>query len=109
MSQSGWVWHIKPGGDGFGHVIHNWFACGRPVITNFSDYQDKLAGQLLQDGKTAINLEATGFEQSINRILYYSIPENHRQICKDAYQRFKEIVDFDKEENEIRKFLEKVI
>ncbi len=109
MSESDFGWHIKPGGDGFGHIIHNWFACGRPVLTNFSDYNDKLAGFLLQDGKTALNLEACGFEENINRILYYSIPENYQAMCEDAHKKFKEVVDFDREFIELKKFLEKII
>src|SRR6185369_1621431 len=29
MKDSILTWHVKPGGDGFGHVIHNSFAVGR--------------------------------------------------------------------------------
>ncbi len=109
MRDSMFGWHIKPQGDGFGHIIHNWFACGRPVITHGSDYQDKLAGALLQDGKTCLDLESCGFNENINRILYWSIPENHLEMCLNAYNRFKEIVNFDEEEKQIRSFLEKII
>ncbi len=109
MRNSTFGFHLKPGGDGYGHTIHNWFACGRPVITNKSDYVDKLAGQLLIDGKTYIDLETTSFQGNLNRIRYWSIPENHREMCENVHQRFKEIVNFDEEERAIRKFLEKII
>ena len=32
MARATWAYHDKPTGDGFGHVIHNWAAVGRPLI-----------------------------------------------------------------------------
>lgn len=109
MAESTFGWHIKPGGDGFGHVIHNWYACGRPVITNGSDYYDKLAGLLLEDEVTCIDLEQGTFEQNIEKIKKWSEPNNHIKLCQNAFNRFKQIVDFDNEEKEIRNFLDRLI
>ncbi len=109
MSKSVFGYHIKPGGDGFGHILHNWYACGRPVITNISDYADKLAGNLLIDGKTCINLESCNFNENINRIRYWSLPEHHKEMCENAYNRFKEVCNFDEEFEKIKIFLSNVI
>ena len=108
MQESTFGWHIKPGGDGFGHIIHNWYACGRPIITNCSDYAGKLAGELLIDDKTCINLEAGSISKNMERIRYWSEPENHMEMCKNAYNRFKEIVDFDNEIKKINEFLNRL-
>ena len=107
MKESAFGWHIKPGGDGFGHVIHNWFAVGRPVITNFADYRDKLAGQLLIDGITAINIEGLSPTEIAEKIREYSDPIRHNLLCLNAYNRFCEIVDYNKEAEEFKAFLAK--
>lgn len=109
MQISAFGYHVKPQGDGYGHIIHNWFASGRPVITDGRDYEDKLAGELLIDGRTCIDISKTTFNSSINRIRYFSLPDNHQEMCDNAYKRFKDIVDFDEEFEDIKKFLEKVI
>lgn len=109
MQSSAFGWMIKPGGDGFGHVIHNWFASGRPVLIKGSQYRDKLAGELLIDGKTCIDLEASSFANTLVRIRYYSQPELHNQMCQNTINRFREIVNFDEEEKKIREFLARII
>lgn len=109
MSESMFGYHVKPGGDGFGHTLHSFYACGRPVLIGGNDYRDKLAGNLLQDGVTCIDLDKHSFNENINLIRYHSEPERHKLMCENAYKRFKEVVDYDQEEAEIRKFLEKII
>lgn len=109
MARSTFGWHVKPGGDGFGHVIHNWFACGRPIITNGSDYYDKLAGILLEDEVTCIDLEQGTFDQNLEKIRKWSEPENHIKMCQNVRERFSQLVNFDEEEKEIRKFLDKLL
>jgi len=109
MSDSMFGWHIKPGGDGFGHIIHNWFACGRPIITEKSHYFGKMAESLMEDGVTCINLEEHNQQENINLIKKYSEPENHIKLCQKAHERFNEIVNFDEEEKEIKDFLDKLV
>ena len=109
MSGSHFGWHVKPGGDGFGHIIHNWYACGRPIITNGSDYYDKLASLLLEDSVTCIDLEQGTFQDNVERIKKWSEPENHVKMCQNAYNRFREIVDYDQEVEDIKEFLDNLI
>ena len=108
IHDTSFVWHVKYGGDGFGHVVHNAYACGRPLITKRSYYADKLAGELMIDGKTCIDLEKHTTEENVKLIREFSQPEKHNQMCENAYRRFKEIVDYDQEFLEIKKFLERL-
>jgi len=105
MSDSTFIWHIKAGGDGFGHVIHNAFACGRPLITKISHYKDTLAEPLLEDGKTCIDIENKGFMQVIKQIRFFSQPKEHQKMCENVHNRFKRFIDFDHEFTYIQKFL----
>jgi len=106
MAGADFIWHCKPGGDGFGHIIHNAFACGRPVIGRFSHYKGKLAWGLLEDGLTGLDLDKGTMEQNIRGIGRLAEEKRHIEMCGESYKRFCDIVDFDKEEKEIRVFLE---
>ena len=57
MAGSGWGWHDKITGDGFGHVLWGWAAIGRPIIGHASHYAGKLGEVLWQDGRTCIDLD----------------------------------------------------
>lgn len=104
MRESAFGWHIKPA-DGYGHVIHNWFACGRPIITRGDYYKGKTGGLLLKDGFNCIDLDKHSFEDNLNMIRYWSLPERHEEMCRNAFNTFKEVVDFDKEAEQIKIFL----
>ena len=104
MRNSAFGWHIKPW-DGYGHVIHNWYAVGRPVITRGTYYEGKTGGLLLEDGVTCIDLDKHSFEENIRLIRYWSKPDNHRKMCYNAYDRFCKVVDFNKEAKKIREWL----
>lgn len=111
MREADWVFHVKPGGDGYGHVIHNAFACGRPVITRKSYYKDRLAGDLMIDGETCFDLDVHDVETVAKLIRTASDYKNApllKQMSERAYEKFKEVVDFDREEKEIREWLKKL-
>lgn len=105
MSESMFGYHVKPGGDGFGHIIHNWFACGRPMIVSGNDYRDKLAGKLLIDGETCIDIDRHSFSDILALVRECS----HERMSENAYRKFKEIVDYGEEERKIRNFLNYLI
>lgn len=96
MRESGAIWHAKHWSDGFGHVIHNAFAVGRPVIGYERYYADKLAGPLWLDGVTSIDVEKHS-KSEIWEILrrMKREPHWHEEWCRDAAERFREVVDFD--------------
>jgi hypothetical protein len=108
MRDSAFGWHIKPS-DGYGHVIHKWFASGRPVITKASYYKGKMAEPLLIDGETCIDLDKRSFEDNLTFIKEMAKPENHLRMCKNAFKKFNEVVDFDMESIEIKNWLNNLI
>lgn len=106
MRKSSFGYHVKPFGDGFGHIIHNWYAVGRPVLTYRGDYADKLAGGLLEDKVTCLDLGVRSHDDTIamvKRLL--NEPDKLQTMCDAASRRFKELVNFDREFEQIQKFL----
>lgn len=108
MRETSFVWHVKPGGDGFGHVIHNSFAMGRPVITMADDYRSSIAWPLLLDGRTCILIGKDPIENS-KKIRSMLEPETIMTMSRFAAERFRQIVDYDNEADQIRTFLERLL
>lgn len=96
---SKYVFHAKKQGDGYGHVFHNAYAYGRPVITFGSSYVGRQGGKLFEDGVTGLDLETGDINEKIKNT-------DWEQMSLNARKRFNDIVRFDDEEKEIRKFLE---
>jgi hypothetical protein len=108
MRASDIAWHTKQWSDGFGHVIHDWFAVGRPVIGYESYYRNQLAGPLWQEGVTSYDI--TGRSADDIRRLVRSLDYDKRaQMSEAAAKRFREIVDFDEEEQQIRAMFSAVL
>ena len=104
MSNSTFGWHVKPGGDGYGHCLHNWLACGRPIITQLSDYHHY--SDLLVPDETCIDIGTNDFEENTSKILQYSEPEAHKRMCETTYKLFKDKVDFNNDAEKVKAFLE---
>ncbi len=105
MREATFVFHVKPGGDGFGHIIHNAYAAGRPLITRSSHYRDQLAEQLLVPG-TFIDLDKFGrpeVKNMLTRLLHD--PEGLQAMGKRAAQRFRDVVDYEYESEGIGQWL----
>lgn len=106
MAKARWIFHYKPGGDGFGHVAFNTLAMGRPVITNKRDYEGKLFGTMIDDRSSIIldGLKPKDLAQMIkNR------EENYDDMSVMCNQRFTDSVNFDKEAIIIEKFLKELV
>jgi len=101
---------FKTWGDGYGHVVHNAFAVGRPVIATASYYRDKLAGPLFEDGINSMDVQAHSIDEVvafIRRLLedqYYL-----HQVCLASWESFNRHVNFDKEAEKIRQMLNKIL
>jgi hypothetical protein len=108
MRRASFVWHVKPGGDGFGHVIHNSLAMGRPVITVAADYQNSIVWPLLLDEKTCILIGDNPAENS-RKIAALSNPDTIRAMSLAAANRFRNVVDYGWEEEMTKKFLERLV
>lgn len=109
MREAMFIWHTKAGGDGYGHVIHNAAAVGRPLIVKKQYYQGKMAEALIKDEITAIVIDGLDNQEIMEKINFYSEPERYRRMAKEAYDNFIQVVNFDNEELKIRAFLDRLI
>lgn len=104
------AWHTKAWSDGFGHVIHNLFAVGRPVLGIASYYADQLAGPLWVEGVTSFDIGNRTPEETLGIIARLRVDEDmHLRMCEAAAARFREVVDFDAEAEGVARLLELVI
>jgi hypothetical protein len=104
MNDSNYVFHLKPGGDGYGWNWHTAFMLGRPILTNFSDYRDKLGGVLFEDMVTGLDLEKRTFAENC-KILREGMDELGERWGKEARRRFEKTVNYELEGQKITQFL----
>jgi len=110
MRASDVAWHAKAWSDGYGYVIHNWSAIGRPLIGYYGYYQNQMAGPLFNEGVTSFDLGTHTPEETVAFIRSLrDDPEKHLRMCEAMAARFREVVDFDEEEQAIRRMLENVL
>jgi len=109
MRESSFIWHIKQHGEGFGHIIHNAFAVGRPTCTVKEYYQGKLIYPMLEDGITCLDLGSHTLEENCQRIKELSEPEKLLKMSETCRKRFLENVSFDKDEQKMRQFLSRLL
>jgi len=104
IRESQFIFHLKRGGDGFGHIIHNAFACGRAPIVKMSQYKGQLAGKLMEDGVTCIDIDGLSPLEAADKVLEYCDVNKLVEISDNAYIRFKSMVNYDKEFEELKRF-----
>lgn len=109
IKDSAFTWHIKPGGESYGHILHNSLACGRPLIINAEDFKDIPSSKLLTDGQTCINITGKTSQKIKSEVQKCMQPEEHNRMCENAYQRFKNTINFDEDEQKVRKFIENIL
>lgn len=106
MKKARWIFHFKQFGDGYGHVIHNAFAVGRPIITRKRDYEGKLAGVMIRD-KNSIILDGMSPGELADKIR--NSEDLNEEMSIESRRIFDEFVNFDKESKEIELFLKNLI
>jgi hypothetical protein len=109
MRASRVIWHAKAWSDGFGHVIHNAFAVGRPVVGYKRYYADKIAAPLMVEGVTFFDMEKPEAEVIDTLTRLRDDDDLHRTMSINAAARFREVVDFDGEAETIMAMLEDVL
>ena len=109
MKASSFLFHAKSLGDGFGHIIHNIFALGRPGIIKGKWYRGRFAEALIEDGVTCLDLDRHTFQENCDLIRAFSSPKMYSEMSKKARKRFEEVVDYDEEEKAIRQFLDRLL
>jgi len=109
MRNAKFIWHTKRGGDGYGHVLHNSAAVGRPIIFKKEYYFGKWGEKLMIDGVTGIQIDGLSPHEIFRKIQNYSDPEEYKKLCDNVYNNFKQIVDFDGEFLALKSFLGNLI
>lgn len=120
INKFGFIYHVKPHGDGYGYNIHQTYAQGSVLITDSSymcsggNKNEWFTCQLLFDiehydtNPTFVDVSGYDYTKIINRIKYIS--ENYYDVQKNIIHQFKKVVDFDYEyENYIKVFLENLL
>jgi hypothetical protein len=95
MNNDDLVFHVKDHGDGYGHIIYNAYACGRPTIIRSSLYRNQLAQELFND-KSCIDLDQYSNDDAIKKIKEIYINKDVLdEMSINAYKTFKNCVDFE--------------
>jgi len=98
--------HMKSWSDGYGHVIHNWAAIGRPIVWVSGYYRDKLAAPLWVEGVNAWDIGSHSEEEIVEIMRRLRDDDDFwLRACEESVFRFREVVDFDEEAAAIGRML----
>lgn len=106
IRSSSLIFHHKPYADGFGHVVHSAVMLGRPLIINYEEYKTRLAGKILIKDKNCISLDSGESRQEITEKIKRLITDKDLllEYCKKSYDLFREVVNYEKEAEQIADF-----
>lgn len=105
MQDNDFIFHVKDGGDGYGHILYNAYACGKPVIIRSSMYENCLGNELFNENN-CIDLDKMSIEQASNRIKEVcSNKEILNEMSIKAYESFNNNVDFAFDAEKVRNWL----
>lgn len=103
MHENDLIFHVKYGGDGYGHIIYNAYACGRAPIIRSGFYRNQLAEELFSDDN-CIDLDKMSIHEAVNKIREVTgSQELLNQYSINAYNSFQRSVDF---KNDAKKIFE---
>lgn len=105
MREADFIFHVKAGGDGYGHVLHNAAAVGRPLIVKRSYYHNTLGERLLIPNETCIDIDGMSHHEILAAIEYWSQSANYAAMHENIMRNFRKNVDFDTEFIKIQEFL----
>jgi len=106
IKDSGFIFHCKRNGDGYGYNIHNAFACGRPMIVKGHQHRGQTAEPLFTHGETVIDTSKCDISATIKMLI--DAADNYEDWSSRVYSRFRDVVDFDAEFVKIQKFLNRL-
>ena len=105
MHNDDFVFHVKDHGDGYGHIIYNAYACGKPTIIRSSMYNNQLAQELFND-RSCIDLDKYSIDDAIKKIKEIYLDDyEFNEMSINAYETFKNCVDFSYESQKILNWL----
>lgn len=107
MKEANVAFHPKMG---VGHVTRGWFAIGRPIITRMSLHRQ--AGgdalKLFEPGATCIDLDSNTIHEAEKLVREALRPDKNLEWCKRVNKRFKQVINYDRDEIKVRRFLERL-
>lgn len=104
IANSSFTLHIKPGGESYGHILHNSFAVGRPVIINKADFNGVAKELFTED--TCIDVSNATPEEFRKKIGAAANTDRHAEMCEKVAQQFSKVVSFDEDAEQIMKFIQ---
>jgi hypothetical protein len=108
MSNDQFIFHVKDGGDGFGHILYNAYACGRPVITRKSFYKGKLAEELMNE-KNTIDLDEISAGDAVELITEIMNDQTKMtEACQAAYSSFYSCVNYKEEAEAVSSWINQI-
>ena len=107
MADSKFIWQVKPGGDGFGHVVHNAMAIGRVSIIRADDYKWTLAGDLLIPNTTCIDIQGLKPPQIVSTLKRHE--DSASEMGEKLADMFYSKVDFENIAKRVENFLEVLV
>ena len=103
----GFIWHVKPGGDGYGYNVHCSLACGRPLIVCYDWIKNTTAEQVCIPNETCVVVDPPWNPEVVMVQLQNALPRWDK-MSRMAEQRFRDVVDFDAEFMQIKAFIERL-
>ena len=110
----GFLFHCKVVDEGYGHNVHNAFACGKPVIVDsthmgvdWNGWIGNTASLMFEDGKTIIDVN--GKTQKEIEFKIREMTENYEEVSNYVMKKFKQVSDFDYEFLMIKSFLANLV
>lgn len=103
----GWFIRAHGFGDGYsGHTFLNWCASGRPLIVRLSDNRRYPISPILKPDINCIDISDVPIEEAVRKIREFSNPDTHRVMCEQMFNTFKNEVNFDRDAEKVKAFLE---
>ena len=110
MQEANLAWSTKYWG-GLGHTNMGWFYSGRALVTNMSEHyrQGGDTLDLFEPGYNCIDLDSNTTHENCKLIREWMKPENQLKYGNNAKKRFHEVINYDHEAENVKKFLENLI
>jgi hypothetical protein len=107
MREANVGWHCKPF-DGFGHTAMGWFAIGRPVVTTMKDVVMSGGDALscFEPGVTCLDVGSGDITSNCAVIRRMLQPDENLRWSERVRRRFHDVINYDREAEQIRALVE---
>lgn len=105
MRETGWLWHNKVGGEGYGFNIHHATAMGRPVVCDLALYRGMTAELVLEDRVSCLDMANMPISSVADEMEMIVQNQQHVSLARSTWEKFRRVVDFDEECEKIKVFM----